>query len=66
MYRSGRLEDMSNKQRTWALIGLWFLLGANIFAWQYIVQSGGDRVIFFDVGQGDAILMGCPMQRVLS
>ena len=49
---------MSNKQRTWILIGLWFLLGANIFAWQYIIQSGGVKVIFFDVGQGDAILMG--------
>ena len=48
---------MSSKQRTWVLIGLWFLLGANIFAWQYIVQSGGAKVIFFDVGQGDAIFI---------
>jgi len=49
---------MSSKQRNIVLIGLWFLLGANIFAWQHIVQSGGGSVTFFDVGQGDAILTG--------
>jgi len=48
---------MSSKQRTWSLIGLWFFLGANVFAWQYIVRSGGASVTFFDIGQGDAILI---------
>jgi len=48
---------MSSKQRNFALIGLWFLLGANIFAWQYVVRSGGDSVTFFDVGQGDSIFI---------
>ena len=28
-----------------------------MFVWQYIVQSGGTTVIFFDVGQGDSIFI---------
>ena len=37
-----------------ALLGLAF---ANIFVWPYVLDGGQLKVTFFDVGQGDAILI---------
>jgi competence protein ComEC len=40
--------------------GLIILAFANILVWPYAVQGGSLRVVFFDVGQGDAIFIETP------
>lgn len=42
------------------LVGLWVLLGANVFAWPYVLKADALWVTFFDVGQGDAIFIETP------
>ena len=51
---------MSSKKRSYAVAGLFFLLGLNLFTWPYVLKAQVLTVTFFDVGQGDAILIETP------
>ena len=58
--------DVSSRQRVYAGIAGFILVVVNLVVWVEIAQGNVLRVTFFDVGQGDAILMGCSVQRTLS
>ena len=56
----------SSNYRVYALIAGFILVVVNFVLWIEIAQGNVLRVTFFDVGQGDAILMGCSVQGTLS